>query len=83
MRWLGLAVALVAGFVLAWDVFGLPAAESGQEMADEVSRQRHFGRILSGIGITIGMLLIVIAGRKLDPGETGSLGGSGFLSSFH
>jgi hypothetical protein len=72
MRWLGLALALIAGFVLAWDVFGLPAAEPGQEIASEVGRERHFGRILSGIGITIGMLLIVIAGRKLGPGQTGT-----------
>jgi hypothetical protein len=73
MRWLGLALALVAGFVLAWDVFGLPAAEPGQEVAGEASRDRHLGRILSGIGITIGMLLIVIAARKFDHGEAGSL----------
>jgi hypothetical protein len=71
MRWLGLALALVAGLLLAWDVFELPGNSPGQKGAPAaLSHERHFGRVLSGIGITTGFLLIVIGARKLGPGET-------------
>lgn len=68
MRWLGLALVLVAGLFLAWDAFrsappqdAPPIRESGRQTA----------RLLSGIGITTGLLLIVVGSRKFDRGETG------------
>jgi hypothetical protein len=72
MRWLGLALALVAGSILAWDAFGMhvrPAPNSAEQA--EIQRERRTGRVLSGIGITTGLLLIVASARRFETAESG------------